>query len=107
MPQNIIDMLKQDHDEVRRLLSELTSSTERAEKKRTELLEAIELELKTHTQIEEQLFYPAFRDANGKENERMYYEALEEHRAVEQLLLPDLKRTDPTSPKFTGRAKVL
>jgi hemerythrin-like domain-containing protein len=107
MPQNIIDMLKHDHDQVRKLLAELVSSTERAEKKRMELLETIEHELKVHTQIEEQLFYPAFKEANGKEHERMYYEALEEHRAVEDLILPDLKQTDPTTPQFTGRAKVL
>jgi hemerythrin-like domain-containing protein len=37
----------------------------------------------------------------------MNFEALEEHRAVHKLVLPDLKKTDPTSDKFSGRAKVL
>ena len=37
----------------------------------------------------------------------MYYEAKEEHRTVDSLVLPDLKMTDPTTPEFAGRAKVV
>lgn len=37
----------------------------------------------------------------------MYYEAKEEHRTVDSLVLPDLKGTDPTSPEFAGRVKVI
>jgi hemerythrin-like domain-containing protein len=37
----------------------------------------------------------------------MNYEALEEHRAVLELVLPDLEGTVTTSEKFSGRAKVL
>lgn len=37
----------------------------------------------------------------------MYFEALEEHRAAEDLVLPDLLQTDPSSEQFSGRAKVL
>jgi hemerythrin-like domain-containing protein len=37
----------------------------------------------------------------------MNYEALEEHRAVDDLVLPDLLKTDPDSEQFSGRAKVL
>ncbi|GAB2783034.1 hemerythrin domain-containing protein [Halomonas shantousis] len=104
---NAIELLTEDHKTVRELLTQLVSTTERAEKKRPELLEKIELEVLAHTTIEEEIFYPAFKESNGKENDRMYYEAWEEHRAVEELVLPDLKKTDPTSPQFSGRAKVL
>ena len=37
----------------------------------------------------------------------MYYEALEEHRAAGDLVLPDLLNTKPDSEQFSGRAKVL
>ncbi|MNZ98441.1 hypothetical protein D3C78_1177240 [compost metagenome] len=37
----------------------------------------------------------------------MYYEAKEEHRTVDSLVLPDLKATDPTQPEFAGRVKVV
>src|SRR5215470_17217815 len=58
-----ITLLKADHQKVRALLGELTESSERATTKREELLAEIERELKIHTTIEEQIFYPAFRDA--------------------------------------------
>jgi hemerythrin-like domain-containing protein len=36
----------------------------------------------------------------------MFHEAKEEHRAVDALVLPDLKATDPSTLEFSGRAKV-
>lgn len=107
MAAKAITMLKEDHKKVKQLLKELTDSTERATSKRKELLEKIENELKIHTTLEEEIFYPALREAGGKENEKMYFEALEEHRAVEKLVLPDLLKTDPGGAQFSGRAKVL
>lgn len=107
MAQTAIDLLKEDHQKVKGLLEKLVDSTERAEKTRKDLLQKIEQELSVHTTLEEEIFYPAFKDAGGKEHKKMYYEAMEEHRAVEKLVLPDLKKTDPTSEKFSGRAKVL
>ncbi|WP_104202738.1 hemerythrin domain-containing protein [Billgrantia saliphila] len=104
---NALDLLKEDHDKVRDLLEQLVNTTERAEKKRPDLLAKIEKEMQVHTQIEEEIFYPAFKKASGKENDKMYYEAHEEHRAVEDLVLPDLKKTDPGGTQFSGRAKVL
>lgn len=107
MPQNAIDLLKEDHVKVKDLLEQLVDTTDRAQKKRQELLQKIERELMVHTKIEEEIFYPAFKETNGKEHKEMYYEAMEEHRAVEKLILPDLKKTDPTSAQFAGRAKLL
>lgn len=103
-----IQLLKDDHKKVKELLTQLSETTDRAEKTRTELLEKIRLELEAHTTIEEEIFYPAFREAGRKsEVDKMYFEALEEHRAVEDLVMPDLQGTEPTSEKFSGRAKVL
>lgn len=102
-----IELLKSDHKKVRELLGQLTDTTSRAEKTRTELLEKIRMELEAHTAIEEEIFYPAFREAGKKDDEEMYFEALEEHRAAGDLVLPDLLKTEVTSEKFSGRAKVL
>ncbi|GHA92120.1 hemerythrin domain-containing protein [Modicisalibacter luteus] len=104
---NALELLKEDHDKVRDLLSQLTNTTERAEKKRPELLAKIEKEVMVHSKIEEEIFYPAFKKASGKQNDRMYYEAQEEHHAVNDLVLPDLKAADPTGTEFSGRAKVV
>jgi hemerythrin-like domain-containing protein len=102
-----IALLKQDHTLVKSLLEQLADSTSRAVKKRGELLQQIHINLKAHTTIEEEIFYPAFKEAGKKEEEKMYYEALEEHRAAEDLVLPDLMKTDPATEQFSGRAKVL
>ena len=105
---NAIQLLKDDHKKVRGLLAELESTTARGTKKRTQLLSTIGRELRVHTKIEEEIFYPALREAGEKsDDEKMYFEALEEHRAAGELVLPDLEKTAPDSEKFSGRAKVL
>lgn len=103
---NAIDLLIEDHERVKDLLSRMTESTERAVKTRTELLEKLEMEVTIHTRLEEELLYPAYKEAGGKEQLKMYYEAKEEHRAVDSMVLPDLKATDPGSVQFSGRVKV-
>ena len=101
-----ITLLKNDHQKVRQLLSQLTEE-ESADKRQT-LLDQIAVELEAHTAIEEEIFYPAFRKAGEQhDDEKMYFEAMEEHRAAGDLVLPDLKGTQPDSEKFGGRAKVL
>lgn len=80
---NAIELLVHDHETVKKLLNELSETTERALKKRSELLGRLELELVLHTAIEEDILYPAIRDSGGKEELKMYYEAKEEHRTVD------------------------
>jgi hemerythrin-like domain-containing protein len=105
---NAIELLKNDHDKVRGLLSELAETTNRASKGRADLLQKIGLELKVHTTIEEEIFYPALREAGeNSDDEKMYFEAMEEHRAAGDLVLPDLQATDINTDQFGGRAKVL
>jgi hemerythrin-like domain-containing protein len=102
-----IALLKEDHRKVRALLSELEETTERASAKREELLATIEQELTIHTKIEEEMFYPAFRDAAEKKDDKdLYYEAVEEHHVVD-LVLPEIKETDANSEEFGAKAKVL
>jgi len=104
---NAIDLLKADHERVKAILSQLSESTERGVKKRTDLLAKLEMEISIHTRLEEEVLYPAYKEAGGKEQDVMYYEAKEEHRTVDALVLPDLKNTDPSSLEFAGRVKVV
>lgn len=107
MSLNAIELLINDHEIVKELLAELMQTSNRATKKRKQLLDKIDQELKLHTRIEEEIFYPAFKKAGKKEEAQMYFEAIEEHRAVEELVLPDLENTEVNGDKFGGRAKVL
>jgi hemerythrin superfamily protein len=103
-----LSLLKDDHKKVRALLGELAETTNRAEKTRTELLAKIARELEVHTKIEEEIFYPAFKKAGeNSDDNKMFFEAMEEHRAAGDLVLPDLLSTGVTSDQFGGRAKVL
>ena len=104
---NAIDLLKADHERVKAILTQLSDSTERAVKKRVELINKLEMEITIHTRLEEEVLYPAYKKTGGKEEEVMYYEAKEEHRTVDSLVLPDLKVTDPSTPEFAGRVKVV
>jgi len=100
-----IALLKDDHRLLRSLLDELAET--HAEGHRRQLLARVEDEVKMHTKIEEEIFYPAFRDAVASQKERrLYWEALEEHHAAD-LILADTRKADVGSDVFGGRAKVL
>lgn len=104
---NAITMLKADHTLVKRLFRELSDTTERAVKQRESLVARIERELKTHAQLEEEVFYPAFKAKTEKTDaEDLFYEAAEEHHVVD-MVLPALKAANPKSKEFTAKAKVL
>jgi hemerythrin-like domain-containing protein len=102
-----IALLKDDHKKVRALLASLEKTTEKSADRRVKLLQQIEDEMKVHSTVEEELFYPAFRDAvRKKEDRELYQEALEEHHVVD-LVLPEVKECDPASEIFAAKAKVL
>ncbi len=102
-----ITMLKSDHATLKRLLGDLEQTTERAVKERQRLIGEIEREVKMHSQLEEEIFYPAFlAKAKKTEAEDMFYEATEEHHVVD-MVLPSLKSANPKSHEFSARAKVL
>lgn len=104
---NAITMLKSDHATVKRLLRELSETSERATKQREQLVAQIEREVKMHAQIEEEVFYPAFKAATrGTDAEDMFYEAAEEHHIVD-MVLPALKAANTKSHEFGAKAKVL
>jgi hypothetical protein len=57
--------------------------------------------------IEEEIFYPAWKDATRTREDRdMYFESIEEHHVVD-MLLPELMPMDPSSDGFRAKAKVL
>ena len=103
-----ITLLREDHKLLRKLSKELAESTERAVETRKKLLKRLEAELAAHTTIEEELFYPAILDASDDvEDVRMVAEGIEEHRAADAKVIPDLHKTDPSTIEYTGQLKVL
>lgn len=102
---NAITMLKSDHATVKRLLRELNATS--GAKAREQLVAQIEREVKTHAQLEEEVFYPAFKAAAEKSDRvKLFYEAAEEHHLVD-IELPSLKAANSRSREFEAKAKVL
>ena len=106
-PKDAIALLKQDHEKVRELLDDLEKAAMDDSGEAETLLETIEAELRVHTTIEEEIFYPAFREAASKKDDtKLYYEAVEEHHVVD-LVLPEIEKGEAGSPEFAAKAKVL
>jgi hemerythrin superfamily protein len=104
---NALTMLREDHRKVKDLLTKLDNTTERGTKTRDRLVAEIEMELKIHAQLEEEIFYPAYKDAAKKKDDReLFFEATEEHHVVD-MVLPNLKMTPSGSEEFGAKAKVL
>jgi hemerythrin-like domain-containing protein len=102
-PQDAVALLKQDHEKLRTLLGSLEKATGA---RREKLLSQVEQELKVHTTIEEEIFYPAFREAAKKKDDQvMIYEAYEEHHVVD-MVLPGARKGD-NAEDLKAKAKVL
>jgi len=102
-----ISILKGDHERVRQLLRRLENTTDRATTQRKDLLSETQNEVKVHTTVEEEIFYPAFKEAvRSKSDQEIYFEAIEQHHVVD-LVMPEIKSTDAASEQFGAKAKVL
>lgn len=104
---NILDTLKREHDELRSLFAQLNATPDDAEDERSELLQRMEATLVPHAKWEELVFYPAFAERASHEQLAMHGTAMQEHRAVEQSVLPDLHAADVGSRQFVGSARAL
>jgi hemerythrin-like domain-containing protein len=77
-------LLKQDHDEVKKIMDKLDSTTERGVKTREELFTKLKTEMEVHEAIEEEIFYPALKE-HPKAKE-IVLEGYEEHHVVDTIM---------------------
>ena len=106
MPRDILKTLQAEHDALRELFAEMKGTTDRAVKKRETLLEEIEANLMPHAKWEEQVFYPAFLERADRDGQQTYAEAVAEHHAVENSVIPEVHEAQFDTPEFAGRVKV-
>lgn len=106
MARDILKTLKSEHNVLRDLFKQMEDTTDRAEKGRAELLAKIEANLMPHAKWEEIVFYPAFKERADRDGLKTHAEAVLEHAAVEETVIPNVKASDVTTAEFAGRVKV-
>jgi hemerythrin-like domain-containing protein len=99
---NALTLLKNDHDDMKKLLEKADDTTERAVKTRAALLHEIGVKLTAHEKIEEDIFYPALKSHPKAKD--IVLEGYQEHHVVDLIMdeLKDLDENDETwGPKFS------
>ena len=101
---NAITMLTDDHRAVKKLLSELESTTERGVKTREELFTRIKADLTVHEIIEEEIFYPELKKHPKAKD--IVLEGYEEHNVVDTLM-GELSSMPFDDERWGAKAKVM
>ena len=103
-----IALLKADHKKVAGLFEQYESAKDNEDKK-AELADQICVELTIHATIEEEIFYPAARDALDEDDMDLLEEAEVEHDGVKRLVaeIEEALEGDGPDEKMDAKVKVL
>jgi hemerythrin superfamily protein len=100
--QDAIALLKADHRQVEEWFSQFDKA--RSASKKQQLAAQICDALTVHTQIEEDIFYPAFLDATGDKD--LHHEAVVEHDGAKKLMA-EIRDMSPDDDYFDAKVTVL
>ena len=97
-----VQLLKDDHRKVSALFDRYERT--RGDDQKQQLASTICEELKVHTEIEEEIFYPAVREAIGDDD--LMNEALVEHASAKDLI-GQIEGSSPSDENYDALVKVL
>ena len=97
-----IALLQADHRKVEDLFAKFERA--RGDDRKRALAENICTSLRVHSQIEEEIFYPAFYEATGEED--LHHEAIIEHDGAKKLIA-EIESSGPGDDYFDARVTVL
>lgn len=100
--QDAIHLLSNDHDEVEKLFKQFKKSNGR----KAEIVRQICTALTVHAEIEEEIFYPAMRDALSDKDETLMDEAAVEHETIRNLV-EEIEDAGNDDEMLAARMKVL
>ena len=100
-----ITLLTEDHENVKSMFEQYEGLGDRAHASKKKLAMQICLELTKHATAEEEIFYPALREAT-KANEDMVDEAVVEHASAKELIA-QIMEMEPGEDLFDAKVKVL
>lgn len=98
-------LLTQDHRQVEDLFKQFEQAGDRAVKTKRDLAQKMMDELTVHTEIEEEIFYPAVRSKIKAAREEVL-ESVEEHHVAE-VLINEIKELSPQDESFDAKVMVL
>jgi len=99
-----IELLKEQHDKVKKAFKEFEKLDREDTEKQQQLVQSVCEDLKVHTTLEEELFYPAAREAIDDED--ILNEAQVEHETA-KMLIEQLENMGPEDPNFHATFTVL
>ncbi|MDQ1922507.1 hemerythrin domain-containing protein [Massilia pseudoviolaceinigra] len=100
-----IAMLTEDHREVEELFRQYEALGEDDNDRKKKIADQVCTALTLHATIEEEIFYPAVREASG-DNEELVDEAVVEHASAKDLIA-QLQEMDPEDELYDAKVKVL
>jgi hemerythrin superfamily protein len=102
---NAINLLTEDHAKVRKMFKQFEKTKEKMDdSEKSELVQQICMELTLHTQVEEEIFYPAAREAI--EEQDLLDEAEVEHASAKELI-SQLQSMQPSDELYDAKVTVL
>ena len=100
-------LLTGDHNRVRGLFKLFKAAHEAKDVQRgQQLAEKIIRDLTVHTELEEQIFYPAVRDAGDEKLKELVVEGFEEHAVVKELI-EEVQAGQPGEEHWIAKMKVM
>lgn len=99
-----LEMLKQDHDKVQKTFKEFEKMDREQKEAVRQLAVTVCEDLRVHTTLEEEIFYPALRDAIDDED--LLNEAAVEHETA-KMLIEQLENMQEDDPNFHATLTVL
>ncbi|SET24005.1 Hemerythrin HHE cation binding domain-containing protein [Nitrosospira multiformis] len=99
-----IKLLTDDHNKVKKMFKEFEKLHKKQEEGKEELVQQICQELKIHAQLEEEIFYPAAREAIDDDD--LMNEATVEHQAAKDLI-EKIQSTSSSDPMYDAMVSVL
>jgi Hemerythrin HHE cation binding domain len=99
-----IELLKEQHDKVKKALKEFEKLDREDTETQKQLVQTVCEDLKVHTTLEEELFYPAAREA--LDDEDLMNEAQVEHETA-KMLIEQLENMGGDDPNFRATFTVL
>jgi len=101
-PVDAVALLKADHKQCKDWFEQFEKT--RSDKKKKELATNICKALTVHTEIEEEIFYPAFLAATKDKD--MHHEAIIEHDGAKKLIA-EIEASDPSDDYYDSKVHVL